>query len=122
MDLSLVCAGSAFHAQSLVYSVFHTSPIRNALSYHRLPNIHFIKHFLQIRHNLRIINDQINTSGEKQERNTLSQVATLFQAMRSGPDPQPGFKVLEGKKTFLRKQDFCLYYTFKTNFSRNNKL
>ena len=39
------------------------------LFFHKLPNIHFFKHFLQISHNLRIIKVQNNVSSDK----TLSQ-------------------------------------------------
>ena len=37
--------------KSFVGIVFYTSPIRNAFSIHKLPNIHFWEHFLQINHN-----------------------------------------------------------------------
>jgi len=45
--------------------VFYTSAVRNAFPFHKLPNLHFCQHFLQISHNLRTINAQINISGEK---------------------------------------------------------
>jgi len=62
------------NSQSFVLNVFHTSGIRNAFSFHKLPNIHFFEHFLQISHNLRIINGQNRClSGEKWESCTLSQ-------------------------------------------------
>jgi len=52
--------------KSFVRIVFYTSAvIRNAFSFHKLPNIHFCQHFLQISHSLITINDQINISGEK---------------------------------------------------------
>jgi len=35
------------NSQSFVENVFYTSAIRNALSFHELPNIHFFEHFLQ---------------------------------------------------------------------------
>ena len=54
------------NSQSFVSNVFYTSAIRNALSFHTLPNIHCFEHFLvlQISHNLRIINGQNNMSAE----------------------------------------------------------
>ena len=59
-------------SQSFVWNLFCTSAIRNAFSFHKLPNIHFFKHFLQISHDFIIINDQNNTNGEKkQESKTL---------------------------------------------------
>jgi len=45
--------------------VFYTSAIRNAVAFHKLPNIHFCQHSLQISHNLRTINAQINIRGKK---------------------------------------------------------
>ena len=39
--------------KSFVRFVFYTSPIRNACPFHKLPNIHFWEHFLQISHNQR---------------------------------------------------------------------
>jgi len=53
------------NSQFFVWNIFSTSAIRNAFSFHELPNIHFFEQFLQISLNLRIINDQKNTSGEK---------------------------------------------------------
>jgi len=41
----------------------------------------FFEHFLQVSHNLRIINNQNNTSGEKTAM--LDTFAKLFQAMRN---------------------------------------
>ena len=51
------------NSQSFVWNVFYTSAIRNAVL--KLPNLHFFEHFLQISHNVRIINSQNNMSGEK---------------------------------------------------------
>jgi len=51
--------------KSFVRIVFYNSAIRNAFALHKLPNIHIWEHFLQISHNLRTINAQINISGEK---------------------------------------------------------
>ena len=53
------------NSQSFVSNVFYTSAIRNAFSFHKLPDIHFFEHFLQISRNIRIINSQKNMSGEK---------------------------------------------------------
>jgi len=64
--------------------VFYTSATRNAFSFHKLPNIHFCEHFLQISHNLRTINDEINISGEK-PRNLEDALTNLFQTMRNRP-------------------------------------
>jgi len=45
------------NSQSFVWNVFYTSAIRNAFSiFHKLSNIHFFEHFLEISHNLRITN------------------------------------------------------------------
>jgi len=55
---------------------------RNAFSFHKLLNIHFFEHFLQISHNLRIFNYQNNVWGQKTKKLTLAQ---LFHAMRSRP-------------------------------------
>jgi len=52
--------------KSFVWIGFCTSAIRNALSFHKLPNIHFFGHFLQTGHNLIMINGQNNMSGESQ--------------------------------------------------------
>ena len=73
----------SLNSQSFVGNVFYTSAIRYAFSFHKLPNIHFFEHFLQISHYLRIINGQNNVSraAKKQESYTLSQ--NCFQAMRS---------------------------------------
>ena len=51
--------------KSFVRIAFHTSVIRNAFASLKLPNIHFCKDFRKISHNLRMINVQINISGEK---------------------------------------------------------
>jgi len=42
--------------KSFVRIICYTSTIRNAFAFHKLPNIHFCEHFLQISHNLRTIN------------------------------------------------------------------
>jgi len=44
-------------------NVFYTSAIRNAFSFHKLPIIRFVEHFLQISHKLRTISGQNNMSG-----------------------------------------------------------
>ena len=62
--------------QSFVRIVFYTSAIRNTFAFHKLPNIHFCEHFLQISHNLRTINAQINIRGKKSR--TLDTLAKLF--------------------------------------------
>jgi len=46
-----------------------------------VPNIYFSEHFVQMSHNLRIINGQTNINGEKTIK--LDTLANLFQAMRS---------------------------------------
>jgi len=65
--LSLVCAGWTEITSEIFCPIFfyNSAIIRNTLSFHKLPNIHFCQHFLQISHNLRTINDHINISGEK---------------------------------------------------------
>jgi len=60
---------------SFVRVVFYTSAIRNAF-FHKLPNIHFCKHFLQISHNLKTINGQIIN---------LDTLAKLFQTVGDRP-------------------------------------
>jgi len=60
------------NSQHFVYIVFCNAAIRNAFSFHKLPNIRFFEHFLQISHNLRTINDQNNMSGEKTRNLTRS--------------------------------------------------
>jgi len=55
------------NSQSFVWNVFYTSAIKNAFSFHKLPNIHFFEPLLQISRGLRIINGQENMSYEKQE-------------------------------------------------------
>jgi len=61
-------------------NVFYTSAIRNAFSFHKLPNINFCAHFLflQLSHDLRII-DQNNMSGKKSRELYIH--AKLFQAI-----------------------------------------
>jgi len=46
-------------------------------------NAHFRQHFLQISHNIRTTNDQINISDEKARK--LDTLAKLFYAMRNRP-------------------------------------
>jgi len=55
--------------------------IRNALSLHKLPKIQFFEHFLQLSHNLRIINGHSNTTGRKTRK--LDTFEKLIQAMKS---------------------------------------
>jgi len=43
-------------SQFFVWNVLYTSATRNASSFHKLPNIHFFEHCLEIGHNSRIIN------------------------------------------------------------------
>jgi len=62
--------------KSFVRIVFYISAIRNAFASHKPPNIGLCERFLQISHNLRIINDQINISGEKSRK--LDTPAKLF--------------------------------------------
>jgi len=62
--------------KSFVGIVFYTSAIRNAFASHKLPNIHLCEHFLQISHNFRTINAQINISGEKPRK--LDTLANMF--------------------------------------------
>jgi len=50
-------------------------------SFHKLPNIHFFEHFLQIGRNVRIINGRNNMSGEKKTK--LDTLAKVRQAMIS---------------------------------------
>jgi len=61
------------NSQSFVRNFFYASAIRNAFSFHKLPNIHFFKRFLQTSHNLRIINGQKNVSSEKTRKLDTSQ-------------------------------------------------
>jgi len=56
-------------SQFCVLNIFYSSAIRYVFSFHKLPNIHFFilsEHFLQISHNLRMINSQKNMSAEAQ--------------------------------------------------------
>jgi len=46
---------------------FYTSAIIND-SFHKLPKTHFFEHFLQISHNLRVVNGQNNLSGEEKAK------------------------------------------------------
>jgi len=55
------------NSQSFVWNVFYTSAIRNVFRYTNYYT-HFFENFLQISHNLIIINGQNNMSGEKQSR------------------------------------------------------
>jgi len=54
---------------------------RNAFYFHKPSNIQFFEHFLEVSHNLRIINGQNNISGEKNR--TLDTLTKIFQALRS---------------------------------------
>ena len=72
--LSLVCAGwTELTSKYFVRIIFYTLPIRDAFSFHKLPNVHVWEYFLQISHNLRTINSQINISDEKPWNLTFSQ-------------------------------------------------
>ena len=62
--------------KSFVRIIFYTSAFRNVFASHKLPNVHFCEHFLQISHNLRTINAQINISGEQLRK--LDTRAKLF--------------------------------------------
>ena len=53
LSTALICAGWTLFL-NLLSEMFSTLAIRNAFSFHKLPNIHFFEHFLQISHNLRI--------------------------------------------------------------------
>jgi len=64
--ISLCCLN--LNAQSFVRNVFYTLAIRNTFSFHKLSNIHFFEHFLQMSHNFRIINIQNNMSCEKNKK------------------------------------------------------
>ena len=59
-----VLVGQNSLLKSFVWIVFCIWAIRNAFAFHKLPNIHFCEHFLQISHNLRTINAQINIRGK----------------------------------------------------------
>jgi len=63
------------NSQYFVWNVFYNSAIRNAFSFHKLPNIHFFKHFLQISRILRIINQR----PEQHERRKKNKKLTLSQ-------------------------------------------
>jgi len=65
--------------KSFVWIVFYTSAMRNAFAFHKLRNIHFSEHFLQVSHNLRVINAQINIRGKKTRK--LDTLAKLFQCI-----------------------------------------
>jgi len=54
------------NSQPFVENVFYTSAIRNAVSFYKLPNIHFWARAANS-HNLRKINCQNNTCGEKRK-------------------------------------------------------
>jgi len=69
--ISLCCLN--LNPQSFAWNVFYNSAIWNAFSFHKLPNIRFFEHFLQISHNLRIINSQNNMTGEETRNLTLFQ-------------------------------------------------
>ena len=62
--------------ESFVRIVFYTSAIRNAFASHKQRDIHFCEHFVQIGHDSRTINAQINFSGEKIRK--LDTLAKLF--------------------------------------------
>jgi len=64
--------------KSFVRIVFYTSAIRYAFAFHKLPNIHFCKHFLQISHNLRIINVQINIRGKNTKVRHSPKTVSLY--------------------------------------------
>ena len=55
-----------------VWICSYTSIIWNAFSFHKLPNIRFLEHFLQVTHKLRKINTQNNISAEKNAKVRLS--------------------------------------------------
>jgi len=63
---------------SFVRIVFYTSAIRNAFAFHKLPNIHFCEHSLQISHNLRTINAQINIRGKKTRKLDTRKTVSLY--------------------------------------------
>jgi len=75
--LSISLCWLNLNSQSFVSNVFYTSAIRNAYSVHKLPNIHFFEHFLQLSHNF----GQNNMRSEKTKK--LGTLAKLFQAMIS---------------------------------------
>jgi len=65
--LSLVCAGwTELTSEIFCPNCFLHFACQKCFSFHKLPNIHFWEHFLQISYNLTTINDQINISGERQ--------------------------------------------------------
>ena len=100
---SLVCAS---WISSLIFCLkcFYTSAIRNAFSFHKLPNVHFFEHYLQISHNLKTINRQNSMSGEKTRK--LHTIAKRFQAMRS--------------RGGSRRGDAPPPETYKSNFIRHD--
>jgi len=63
--------------------VFYTSAIRNAFSFHKLSNIHFCEHFLQISSGFKNNQRQDQHSGEKARK--LGILAIPFQTMRNRP-------------------------------------
>ena len=70
--------------KSFVRIVFYTSAIRNVFAFHRLPNIHFCEHFIiQISHNIRTINAQINIRGKKTWK--IDTLAKLFHCILTRP-------------------------------------
>ena len=78
-SLVCLCLLNRTHFWNLLSELFSTSAIRNAFASHKLPNIHFCEHFLQISHNLRTINAQINISGEKTRKlDTLAKLHCIF--------------------------------------------
>ena len=69
---------SNLNSQSFVWNVFCTSAMRNAFSFHKLPNIHFCERFLQISHILRQ-----RPEHERWKPRKLDTLAKVFQAMWS---------------------------------------
>jgi len=81
--LSVACAGGT----ELTPAIFcPNSFLHFGSPCHQMSNFHYplFEHFLQINHNLRTINDQINISNEK-PRKLEDTLAKLFQTMRNRP-------------------------------------
>ena len=84
-SLIRLCWLNRTHFGNILSELFSTLRVSQMLFFHKLSNIHFWEHFLQLSHNLIIVNDQISISGEKPWK--LDTLAKLFQTMRNGSVP-----------------------------------
>ena len=68
------------NSQSFAWNVFYTLAIRNAFSFHKLSNIQFFEHFLQVSQFKNIQRPEQHERWKNRKLNTLTK---MFQAMRS---------------------------------------